>query len=611
MGKNGFIWWQGVVEDRQDPLYLGRCRVRILGWDTNDKTKMPTEDLPWSFPIQPITSAAQTGVGTSPTGPVEGTWVVGFYRDGEEAQERVFFGTLGGIPQTMGNPQTGFSDPRTTIKEGKDAFPHVNDEDYVSIGPLLDFNGTPPDRRVPTAPAGIDLYTGAKKLKQSDIDAKDAENNYVHRNILAHGIGPNLTTPIQVILKEYTSKSRYPDVDHLGEPTTPRPARGKYGNFQNITSVSQGGILGQKERWSEITQNIFRAKAPPPSSDESVPRITWGEISPSSINNAKYPYNHVHQSESGHIIEIDDTPGAERLHRYHRAGTFEEIGALGQRITKIMNVDQTFKMMNSFEKIFGDSLVSIDGDLDIVSEKGYHHSTGTFNVDSGAAIRMAGAGQGLFQGRGGVTIDSGAGPLILKGQSLVHDFKTAGQTQKIGGNLVNKIGGKFSTRAGGINLGARGSTSITSGGTYNVITGDNINEASTNLAGIFGAPARSFKAGIGEIIFETALPGPTGAFAFNAGIAGLLGSITMDQLGQISLNVGPAGSIAKLTLGATGIELSYLAGLASIELNAAGVSINGLTSTMTGTVQAKVDGALVNVEASGINTVKGSLVMIN
>jgi len=98
MGKDGFVWWQGVVEDRYDPLYLGRCRIRILGWHTEDKTDMPTESLPWAYPVQPIISAAQTGVGISPTGPVEGTWVVGFYRDGEQAQEPVFFGTLGGIP---------------------------------------------------------------------------------------------------------------------------------------------------------------------------------------------------------------------------------------------------------------------------------------------------------------------------------------------------------------------------------------------------------------------------------------------------------------------------------------------------------------------------------
>ena len=98
MGKDGFVWWQGVVEDRHDPLYLGRCRIRILGWHTEDKADMPTEALPWAYPVQPILSAAQTGVGISPTGPVEGTWVVGFYRDGEQAQEPVFFGTLGGIP---------------------------------------------------------------------------------------------------------------------------------------------------------------------------------------------------------------------------------------------------------------------------------------------------------------------------------------------------------------------------------------------------------------------------------------------------------------------------------------------------------------------------------
>ena len=113
MGKDGFIWWQGVVEDRHDPLYLGRCRVRILGWHTDNKAEMPTESLPWCYPVQPIISAAQTGVGISPTGPVEGTWVVGFFRDGEDAQEPVFFGTLGGIPEAQAGIGEAFADPRT------------------------------------------------------------------------------------------------------------------------------------------------------------------------------------------------------------------------------------------------------------------------------------------------------------------------------------------------------------------------------------------------------------------------------------------------------------------------------------------------------------------
>ena len=53
-GKNGFIWWVGVVEDRQDPLKLGRCRVRCIGWHAEDKMRLPTEHLPWAMPSFPL-----------------------------------------------------------------------------------------------------------------------------------------------------------------------------------------------------------------------------------------------------------------------------------------------------------------------------------------------------------------------------------------------------------------------------------------------------------------------------------------------------------------------------------------------------------------------------
>ena len=113
VGKEGFVWWQGVVEDRNDPLKLGRCRVRIAAFHTNKQTDLPTNALPWAHPIQPITSAAMGGVGTSPIGPVEGTWVVGFFRDGANAQEPVMFGTLGGFPEMSGDLHQGaaFGDP--------------------------------------------------------------------------------------------------------------------------------------------------------------------------------------------------------------------------------------------------------------------------------------------------------------------------------------------------------------------------------------------------------------------------------------------------------------------------------------------------------------------
>lgn len=92
--RDGFNWWIGVVEDRKDPEYLGRCRVRIFGYHTDNKELLPTKDLPWAVPIQPITSAALSGLGSSPLGPIEGTWVMGFFLDGQDMQQPAMLGTI-------------------------------------------------------------------------------------------------------------------------------------------------------------------------------------------------------------------------------------------------------------------------------------------------------------------------------------------------------------------------------------------------------------------------------------------------------------------------------------------------------------------------------------
>ena len=101
MGKDGFQWFVGVVEDRNDPKTLGRVRVRCLGYHTEDLVKLPTADLPWAHPMNPITSATVSGVGQSPLGVVEGTWVVGFFADGEAAQQPMIMGTLPGVPKDL------------------------------------------------------------------------------------------------------------------------------------------------------------------------------------------------------------------------------------------------------------------------------------------------------------------------------------------------------------------------------------------------------------------------------------------------------------------------------------------------------------------------------
>lgn len=119
LGRDGFIWWVGVVEDNQDPLVLGRAKVRIFGYhapsNVNTATKAPdayvaagsanqnisigkdtgetpTSDLPWAVTMMPANMPGAYGI------PNLGDWVLGFFLDGEEAQEPCILGYIPGIP---------------------------------------------------------------------------------------------------------------------------------------------------------------------------------------------------------------------------------------------------------------------------------------------------------------------------------------------------------------------------------------------------------------------------------------------------------------------------------------------------------------------------------
>ena len=91
--------YTGVVENRADPLKIGRCQVRIVGLHTENKFLLPTEQLPWAHPVSSINSASVNGIGWTPVGPVNGTWVVIMFTD-EDQQQPLMFGTLPGIPQS-------------------------------------------------------------------------------------------------------------------------------------------------------------------------------------------------------------------------------------------------------------------------------------------------------------------------------------------------------------------------------------------------------------------------------------------------------------------------------------------------------------------------------
>ena len=107
------FWFTGVVEDREDPLEMGRVRVRIFGLHTDDTTKIGIEDLPWANVMMPVNSASISGIGITPTGLVEGSWVVGFFADGENAQDPIIMGSLPGKSVQPLNELKAFKDPNS------------------------------------------------------------------------------------------------------------------------------------------------------------------------------------------------------------------------------------------------------------------------------------------------------------------------------------------------------------------------------------------------------------------------------------------------------------------------------------------------------------------
>ncbi len=321
-GKNGFVWWVGVVEKINDPLKLGRCRVRCAGWHTDNKSLLPTDSLPWAQSSLPVNARD-----TYP--PREGDMVFGFFFDGENAQQPVILGVLPGIPLVAANAQKGFNDAR------------VSSELQSS----------------PRTPASKTYSTDGSGIKITEKSAAES----------------------------------YPRI--LDEPTTSRLAR-------NDENMSRTFI---QERKDNIVKSVPTATS------------TWTE--PTTQYAAKYPYNNVTETESGHIVEFDDTYGKERIHLAHRNGSFQEWFPNGDKVEKITKDNYEIVMGNDRVYIMGKCFVTVQGDAEV-----YVKQNATIKVDKNVTATI---GENLS-----ATVNKNA-------------------TLKVSGNFQADIGGTCKITSGG------------------------------------------------------------------------------------------------------------------------------------------------------------------
>ena len=334
LGKNNFIWFNGVVEDRQDPQKLGRLRVRCVGIHTDNKDDLPTSDLPWSQLIHPITSSGISGLGSSPGFVVEGTWVFGYFRDGYTMQEPMVIGTLPGKPVELADVSKGFYDPNN-------------------------------------------IYPRYK--------------NEVDTNRLATNDSANPHLGLE--LRKLTRKTGVPTADFDAVPVEEH--------------ISTEIDASDSDVWSQ-------------------PIVPY---------NAVYPYNHVFESESGHIIEIDDTLNNERLFTTHRTGTSQEISPDGTQVNIIKGDHYNIVSGKRQAVIEGNADLTIGGRHKIyINKDGAKDNSYDIQVGPNANIN--------------IQIDKGDMNVVLKDGKL--NTNVAGDySMKIGGNMnLDVRGNKNETVSG-------------------------------------------------------------------------------------------------------------------------------------------------------------------
>jgi hypothetical protein len=183
---------------------------------------------------------------------------------------------------------------------------------------------------------------------------------------------------------------KYPIESWLNEPDTHRLARNEDIDKTVVFSKEAARALG-----------IVTATA------------SWSQ--PPIPYNAGYPYNKTFVTESGHIDEWDDTPGNERLHRYHSSGTYEEIDVNGTRVTRIVGDDYEILERhgnilikgNCNVTIRGNSNIRVDNNANIEVGGNMHTSVhgnwdlgvgGNININAGGVIALDGSNIHLNSG---------------------------------------------------------------------------------------------------------------------------------------------------------------------------------------------------------------------
>ena len=373
------VMWMGVVEDINDPIKLGRVKVRIFGWHT--------QSTGGGQPAVPAVGGAGAGGGS-------GANVVDEAHINDTEYARAYFFNFGiDVNDTTTYPPNQVP-PADRASRG---FPVAGGD----LAGLVDENGNPvapPMSQIPElasgkgkggsggggggsapfgegggggAPSGEDVPVGDlpwAHVMQSTTFAPNSGtggpmtrmqqgtwvmgmflDGEIGREPIVMGSIPGIPMELSKGPKEgfYDPEAVWPRETEswkIEEPDTNRLARNDNVAMGDPKDYPHKVIDKKKNRQHKtVFATGYTLEEPVLDS--------WADFK------AKYPDNKTLETKSGHIFEIDDTPKFERIHIYHKNGSYIEMGGAcgpANRIDKVTGDWFTMIDRNWYKAVGGD-----------------------------------------------------------------------------------------------------------------------------------------------------------------------------------------------------------------------------------------------------------------
>lgn len=237
-------------------------------------------------------------------------------------------------------------------------------------------------------------------------------------------------------------------------------------NAPDVSSLARSGGSHASEKYGNV-RSIYDYPGGKDPTQDNTDRTPVGP--PPSSKASTYPFNEVHQSESGHIHEIDDTPGSERIYTAHRTGTYEEYRPDGSKVTNIVGKGWTAVADDYSIVVKGSCVVVIAGDADLRVGGDYN-----VKVQGNYNLQVEGDYRTLIGGSLNEEVYGGAVRTVARDNASMvggdHSVSIAGDSEQqiAGSSAIGVLGTLKISNKGDYSHNSHGNTAIASKGDMQV-----------------------------------------------------------------------------------------------------------------------------------------------